>query len=113
MGDAEELERLGAAHPAGLGPLAVSQVGRDRAVRKQPQVLEHVAGAAPLGRQVDVRRAVEQRLAADAGHARRAAGAARRCNSASVVLPMPEGPVIATSPASLAIVHSRLLSPAR
>jgi len=71
---------------------------------EQPQVLEYVTGATPLGGQVDAGRTVEQSGFADtdvpdSGRSRPA------MQLSSVVLPTPDGPVIATRLASLRIVH--------
>ena len=49
---------------------AVAQVPLDVAVREEPRVLEHVADAAPLGRDADAPGRVDERLAAEAYVAR-------------------------------------------
>eukprot|EP01035_Chromulina_nebulosa_P011422 gene11422-15277_t len=61
--DAEQRSRLGQARVIGR---TVEQVGANAQMREQPRLLEDITRAAPLGRQVDPRRGIEQRLPADA-----------------------------------------------
>ena len=70
-----EARRTGAARGT---PLRIAQVGLDVQMRKQPRVLEHVADAAPLRRDLDAARRVEQHLVVELDAARVGARADRR-----------------------------------